>query len=87
MPALLQVVQDTLAGASAAVADTLIAPPPEPTFMEKLGNGFELLFLGGWTMIPILFLSIVTVAIFWERLRALRRAEGDPQTLTQSVGD
>ena len=89
MPALLLALQDTLAGASTALADTAaaMAPPPEPTFMDKLGNGFELLFLGGWTMIPILLLSILTVAIFWERLRALRRAEGDPQTLTQSVGD
>ena len=79
----LQVVTDTV---STALADSA-AVAADPSFTERLGNGFELLFLGGWSMIPILLLSILTVAIFWERLRALRRAQGDPQTLTQSVAD
>ena len=82
MPALLLALQDTL-----AVAADTVAAVPDPTFSDRVANGFELLFLGGWSMVPIIALSILTVAIFWERLRALRRAEGDPQTLTHSVGD
>lgn len=75
---------------SARAADSLAAaaaPPPEPTFLESVGNGFELLLLGGWSMIPIILLSVVMVAIVWERVRALRRAQGDPEALTRSVAD
>ena len=71
-----------------AAADTLAAaPPPEPTFTESLQGGLELLFLGGWSMIPIVLLSVLMVALIWERVRALRRAQGDPDTLTRNVAD
>jgi len=70
-------------------ADTLAAatPPPDPTFTESLRGGLELLFLGGWSMIPIVLLSVLMVAVVWERIRALRRAKGDPDTLTRNVSD
>jgi len=70
-------------------ADTLAAaaPTPDPTFMESLRGGLELLFLGGWSMIPIVLLSVLMVAVVWERIRALRRAKGDPDTLTRNVSD
>ena len=82
--------QTTLADTAQAAADTLMAPAPvaaEPTFAESLRGGFELLTLGGWTMFFILLLSVLMVAIVWERFRALRRAAGDPDTLTRSVAD
>ncbi len=70
----------------AAPADTLAAVT-DPTFAETLRGGLELLFLGGWSMIPILLLSVLMVAVVWERIHALRRAKGDPDTLTRNVAD
>jgi len=83
MLALLQTVPDS------ALADTLAAAPvaADPSFSEQLRGGLELLFLGGWTMYPIVLLSIIMVAIVWERFRALNRAKGDPDTLTRNVSD
>ena len=77
------------APADSLAADTLaaVAPPPDPTFTESLRGGLELLFLGGWSMIPIVLLSVLMVAVVWERIRALRRAKGDPDTLTRNVSD
>ena len=76
--------------ADSLATDTLAAAPPvaaEPSFGESVRGGFELLFLGGWSMYPILLLSVLMVVIVWERARALRRAQGDPETLTRNVGD
>ena len=84
MPAFQTVPDTTLA------ADTLAAAAPvaaEPSFSETLRGGLELLFLGGWSMVPILLLSVVMVWIVWERFRALRRAKGDPDTLARNVAD
>lgn len=77
------------ADTAAVVADTLAAaaPPPEPSFLDQMRGGLELLFLGGWSMIPIVLLSVLMVAVVWERVRALRRAQGDPDTLTRNVAD
>ena len=68
-------------------ADTLAATAADPTFSESLRGGLDLLLLGGWSMIPIILLSILMVALIWERIRALRRAQGDPDTLTRNVSD
>ena len=68
---------DTLTRAAQPVA----APPPAELSM------LELLMKGGWTMIPILLLSVLAIALFVERLIALRRARGNPTRLTQTVGD
>lgn len=71
-------------------ADTLAAVAPaaaEPSFAETLRGGLEFLFLGGWSMVPIVLLSIIMVWIVWERFRALRRAKGDPETLTRNVAE
>lgn len=81
----LQTAVDTLA------ADSLgAAPPPvavEPGFTESLRGGLELLFLGGWSMVPIILLSVLMVWIVWERYRALKRAQGDPDTLARNVAE
>lgn len=79
----LQAVADT----AAAAVDTLALAPAEPAATGGLAGGLRLLFQGGWSMIPILILSVLAIAIFVERLLALRRAKGDPQRLTQTVGD
>ena len=70
-------------------ADTLAAvpPPSAPSLSEALRGGMELLSQGGWSMVPIVLLSVLMVAIVWERIRALRRAKGDPDTLTRNVSD
>jgi biopolymer transport protein ExbB len=80
----------TAAPDTALAADTLaavVAPAPEPTFLDSLRGGVELLFQGGWAMVPIVLLSVLMVAVVWERVRALRRAQGDPDALTRSVAD
>ena len=68
-----------------AITDTLAAPvaaaPPEPL------SAVELLSKGGWTMVPIALLSILALFLFVDRLLALRKAAGDPDTLTRTVGD
>lgn len=86
LPLALQTALQDTAGA----VDTLAAaapPPADPTLGESFMGGLQLLFLGGWSMIPIVLLSILMVAIVWERVRALRRAQGDPDTLTRTVED
>ena len=82
MLALLQAVSDSVAADSLA---PVVAA--EPTFSEQLRGGYDLLMQGGWSMVPIILLSILMVAIVWERIRALRRAKGDPDTLTRNVSD
>jgi biopolymer transport protein ExbB len=87
---LLLALQTVLPADTAAVADTLAAAATataDPSFADSFKGGFQLLFLGGWAMYPILLLSILAVAIAFERYRALKRAEGDPETLTRSVAD
>ena len=79
----LQTAIDTVA------ADTLAAPPvaAEPSFGDSLMGGLQLLFLGGWSMVPIVILSVLMVWIVWERYRALGRAKGDPDTLARNVAE
>jgi biopolymer transport protein ExbB len=42
---------------------------------------------GGWILVPIAFLSIVTVYIFFERLFVLNRAAKNPDNLLNNVRD
>jgi biopolymer transport protein ExbB len=44
-----------------------------------------MLMQGGWTMIPLAFLSLLTVFIFVERLQTLRRAQTDPHLITDET--
>ncbi len=79
-----QTTADTLA------ADTLAAVNPvavEPGFRESLLGGLKLIEQGGWSMIPIILLSVLMVWIVWERYRALKRAQGDPDTLARNVAE
>ena len=71
---------DTLAAATDAA--TSAAPSPDETLTL-----LELLLKGGWTMVPIALLSVLALFLFVDRLLALRKATGDPATLTRTVGD
>ncbi|MEZ4699005.1 MAG: MotA/TolQ/ExbB proton channel family protein [Rhodothermales bacterium] len=42
----------------------------------------DMLLQGGWTMIPLIILSILTIWIFFERVRTLRKAQTDPYLIT-----
>lgn len=71
-----------------AFQDSLLSNPvttlpsvAEPEPLSALG----LLVKGGWAMIPILLLSLLTVYLFVERFLALRRAQSNPEVLTQTV--
>ena len=75
---------DTLAAAADALAaGPVAAAPPEAEPLTLL----ELLLRGGWTMVPIALLSVLAVFLFVDRLLALRKATGDPDKLTRTVGD
>ena len=47
----------------------------------------DILIQGGWVLIPILILSVVTIVIFVERLMKLRRAAGDPIAVMDRIRD
>ena len=66
-----------------SVQDTLGVPPapPEPEALSLL----DVLMKGGWTMIPILLLSVLALYVFVERLLTLRRATADPKRFTENV--
>lgn len=81
LAALFLALQDSLAADTAAQTTLPIIPPAESL------NALDLLVKGGLVMIPILFLSILTVYLFVERLLSLRKAQSNPEKLTQAVGD
>ena len=81
LAALFLALQDSLAADTAAQAAPPFIPPAESL------NALDLLVKGGVVMIPILFLSILTVYLFVERLLSLRKAQSNPEKLTQAVGD
>ena len=48
---------------------------------------FDMVQKGGWLMIPIGLLSLITIYIFFERFIVLRRAGKDPENLLNNVRD
>ncbi len=71
-----------------AVADTLPTDALVPLAAEPEALSFlDLLWKGGWTMIPIALLSVLALFLFVERMRALSRAKGNPEKLTRTVAD
>ncbi|MDX1440496.1 MAG: MotA/TolQ/ExbB proton channel family protein [Rubricoccaceae bacterium] len=72
-------IQDSLLNDS--LVTTLPAVANEAERLTTLG----LLAKGGWAMIPILLLSLLTVYLFVERFLALRRAQSNPDQLTHTV--
>lgn len=45
----------------------------------------DILTRGGWIMLPIALLSLLTIYLFVERLLTVRRAQADPEKLTSQV--
>lgn len=62
-------------------ADTLGAAVPAPVQTTLL----DTLIQGGWIMIPLLILSLVSIYLFIERLITIRRAKTDPQAVTRRI--
>ena len=62
-----------------ADADTLAAAETEMTTV------LDVLWLGGWVMIPLLLLSLLTIYLFVERLITLRTAQADPDHITDRI--
>ncbi|MBO6576189.1 MAG: MotA/TolQ/ExbB proton channel family protein [Rhodothermales bacterium] len=66
---------------SAAVDSTGALTGPETA------SRLDVILQGGWVLIPIVVLSVVTIIIFVERLIKLRRASGDPITVMDRIKD
>ena len=47
----------------------------------------DILLLGGWVMIPLLLLSILTIYLLVERLITIRQAKSDPESITDRIRD
>lgn len=47
----------------------------------------DMLVLGGWVMIPLVLLSILTIYLLIERLITIRQASSNPDTITDRVRD
>lgn len=62
-----------------ATADSLQAATSGATSL------LDILVLGGWVMIPLLLLSVLTIFLLVERLVTIRRAQSDPEAITDRV--
>ncbi|ARA95029.1 MAG: MotA/TolQ/ExbB proton channel family protein [Bacteroidetes bacterium] len=69
-----------------AVPQSLEALPPDS--LQAASDSMtviDTLMRGGWVMVPILLLSILTIYLFVERLLTVRRAQADPGSITERV--
>jgi biopolymer transport protein ExbB len=66
-----------------AAADTAQTATSSSTTTSLL----DLLVLGGWVMVPLLFLSLLTIYLMIERLITIRQAQTDPDAVTDRVRD
>ena len=64
-----------------AAADSLQAASSQGSSL------LDILLLGGWVMIPLLLLSILTIYLLIERLVTIREAQSDPETITDRIRD
>jgi len=64
-----------------AAADSAQAAASDTTSL------LEVLVLGGWVMIPLVLLSLLTIYLFIERLVTIRQAASNPNTITERVRD
>ena len=67
--------------AAEVVQDSLQVLPPEAV------SQFDILLHGGWIIIPIGLLSILTVYLLVERLMTLKRASADRSVIMQKIRD
>jgi biopolymer transport protein ExbB len=64
-----------------AAADSLQAASAEGSSL------LDLLLLGGWVMVPLVLLSILTIYLFIERIITIRQAGANPEAITERVRD
>ncbi len=64
-------------------ADSLQAVTPATG--PQAESVLDVLVLGGWVMVPLLLLSILTIYLFVERVVKIRRAATDPEDITDQV--
>ncbi len=62
-------------------ADTFAVAPATPEPVSLL----DTIMLGGWVMIPILLLSLISIYIFVERWLTLRKASLDPSAILDRI--
>lgn len=72
---------DTITKAVADTAATLTAPTPAPQELRFI----DLLFKGGWVMLPLILLFFLALVIFIERYLTIRKAGKDETNLMQQV--
>lgn len=82
---------DTLGTMTNAVADTVATAAGQlaeaaPIIEEKL-SVWDLCLKGGWIMIPLVVLSVVSIYIFIERFIALRKAAKRDDSFMQRIKD
>jgi len=64
-----------------AAADSLQAASAEGSSL------LDLLLLGGWVMVPLFLLSVLTIYLFIERIITIRQAGANPEAITERVRD
>ena len=64
-----------------AAADSLQAASAEGSSL------LDLLLLGGWVMVPLVLLSVLTIYLFIERIITIRQAGANPEAITERVRD
>ena len=70
--------------AASSTADSLQALTPPGPMTEPM-SVLDILVQGGWVMIPILLLSLLALYLLVERLLTIRRAESEPEAITDRV--
>ena len=74
----------SLPQAASSTADSLQALTPPAPMTEPM-SVLDILVQGGWVMIPILLLSLLALYLLVERLLTIRRAESEPEAITDRV--
>jgi len=63
------------------------APDSAQAAASEATSLLEVLMLGGWVMIPLVLLSLLTIYLFVERLMTIRQAASNPDAITEQVRD
>jgi len=73
-------------------APTLLLQQVDPTAVDtsqaasgQAASLLDILVLGGWVMIPLVLLSVLTIYLLIERLITIRQASSNPEVITERV--
>jgi len=77
-------VQSLLLGAIPQQVDTTAVDTAQAA-SGQASSLLDLLVLGGWVMIPLLLLSVLTIYFFVERFITIRQAASNPEEITDRV--